>query len=97
MSVLQFKKPAAKVSESVEQHGCGEAFCIACNHTWQAVVPTGTTIFECPSCHTMKGRYRFEFMPKSGDLVRECNCGNQLFYLTTLGHMCANCGTYQEY
>ena len=51
---------------------------------------------ECPNCHTQKGKWKFEFAPAEGTLVRECNCGNQLFYLTTEGHMCANCGTYQK-
>jgi hypothetical protein len=30
-------------------------------------------------------------------MIRECNCGNRLFYLTPDGHMCANCGIYQGY
>ena len=45
----------------------------------------------------MKGKWRFEFQPAPGQMVRECNCGNQLFYLTTDGHLCANCGVYQRY
>ena len=87
--VVEFKKR--------EQHGQGEAFCLGCGHAWQAVAPTGTTRFECPECHAMKGLWRFEFAPTTGQMVRECNCGNQLFYLTTEGHLCANCGTYQSY
>lgn len=80
-----------------EQHGHGEAFCLQCRHEWQAVAPVGTTQLECPECHTMKGLFRFPFAPSVGQMVRECNCGNQLFYLTPDGHMCANCGTYQSY
>ena len=90
--VLPFRQP-----EPEKQYGSGEAFCIGCNHEWVAVAETGTTQMECPVCHAHKGRYKFEFMPKEGSLVRECNCGNQLFYLTPDGHMCANCGTYQSY
>lgn len=75
----------------------GEVFCIGCNHVWQAVAPVGTTQLECPGCGASKGRWRFEFAPNEGQLVRECNCGNQLFYLTPEGHLCANCGTYQRY
>jgi hypothetical protein len=75
----------------------GPAFCIGCDHTWQAVAPTGTTELECPSCRTMKGKWKFEFMPPSDQMVRQCNCGNQLFYLTPDGHLCANCGIYQRY
>ncbi len=32
-----------------------------------------------------------------GLLVRECNCGKQLFYQTLEGQGCANCGAYQQY
>lgn len=92
MTVLQFKRPDLEV-----QHGAGDAFCIACGHNWQAVAPTGTTELECPDCHTLKGKWRFEFRPSEGQMVRECNCGNQLFYLTPDGHLCANCGIYQAY
>lgn len=80
-----------------EQMMRGEAFCIACDHTWQGVALTGTVHLECPSCRTMKGRFRFECMPGPGQLVSECACGNQLFYLTPDGHLCANCGVYRRY
>lgn len=92
MSVVPFARPSQK-----EQHGHGAAFCIGCQHTWQAVAPTGTTVFECPACGSMKGKWAFEFYPSEGQKVRECDCGNQLFYLTPDGHLCANCGIYQSY
>lgn len=91
MAVLEFRR------QEVEQHGVGAAFCIACDHVWQAVAPTGTTTLECPSCSAMKGKWKFEFYPSTGQMVRECGCGNQLFYLTHEGHLCANCGVYQRY
>lgn len=86
--------PSRKTDGPTEQHGCGEAICIGCKHSWTAIEPTGTTDIECPQCGTMKGRWKFEFAP---DIVRQCQCGNQYFYLTPVGHMCANCGIYQEY
>jgi hypothetical protein len=89
-NVVEFKPKA-------EPHSHGEAFCFACDHTWQCVAPVGVTEFECPNCRAMKGRYKFAHYPSEGQLVRECNCGNQLFYLTPEGHMCANCGIYQQY
>lgn len=92
MSVIPF---APRQQET--QTGEGEAFCIACGHTWRAVAPTGTVDLECPACRTMKGKWRFEFRPAPGQMVRVCNCGNQLFYLTPDGHLCANCGIYQGY
>ena len=86
-----------RAREPKKQHGIGEAFCIACGHVWTAVASTGTIDLACPNCSTMKGKWRFEFKPRPGQQVRECECGNQLFYLTPDGHMCANCGIYQEY
>lgn len=80
-----------------DQHGSGPAFCLSCNHTWSAVVPMGTTILECPACHRHTGRLKFEFYPSDDQQVRVCDCGNQLFYLTPEGHLCANCGIYQRY
>ena len=89
-NVLVFKAPE-------QQTATGEAFCLQCKHEWIAVAPTGNVRLECPECHTMKGLWRFEFAPAEGQLWRECNCGNHLFYLTPEGHMCANCGIYQGY
>jgi len=93
-TVVDFR--AARAARE-EQHGAGEAFCLSCNHTWAAVAPTGTQAFECPDCHRHTGHWRFEFYPAAGQQVRECDCGNQLFYLTPEGHLCASCGIYQRY
>lgn len=41
--------------------------------------------------------YKFAHAPSVGTSVRECDCGNRLFFITPEGHMCANCGTYQRY
>lgn len=95
MSVIEFKPKGQKSEES--PHGTGEAFCIDCEHTWVAVAPNGTRCLECPSCHRMTGKFKFEWYPPPGTMVRVCDCGNQLFYLTQEGHLCANCGTYQRY
>ena len=90
-SVIPFARQAS------EQTAYGEAFCIVCRYEWSAVAPTGIVELECPQCHTMKGKFKFEFFPPENTMVRECNCGNQLFYLTTEGHLCVNCGIYQGY
>jgi len=92
VSVIEFKRRKPEV-----QTACGEAFCIACDHRWTAVAPTGTIDLECPNCKSMKGHWAFAFSPDVGQLVRSCDCGNQLFLLTPEGHMCANCGLYQGY
>lgn len=77
------------------QYGIGEAFCIQCKHEWVAQARTGKTDLECPGCNTFKGLFKFEFVPSED--VWHCGCGNALFYHTTEGHMCANCGIYQRY
>lgn len=91
-NVIEFKQ-----KPEYDPHMTGEAFCIGCSHTWVAVAPVGTAQLECPACNAMKGHFKFECYPSEGEMIRECNCGNQLFYLTLKGHMCANCGTYQSY
>lgn len=88
-NIIPFERPV--------QHGFGDAFCLACDHRWTAVAPTGTKALECPQCKRVTGHFKFEFFPKVGQMVRECACGNQLFYLTTDGHLCASCGIYQSY
>lgn len=94
--VLAFQRPdPPQPDEPTVPHGAGTALCIDCRHEWEAAVPIGTEWFECPSCHTHKARWKFTFYPS--DMVRQCNCGNQLFYMTPEGHLCANCGIYQRY
>jgi len=78
-------------------HVSGEAFCYQCNHKWRATSPRGTVQLECPNCHTLKGLYKFPNCVPEGQLIRECDCGNDLFYLTPDGHLCPNCGLYQIY
>lgn len=90
-NVVEFKLPEPK-----DPHGSGDAFCLKCGHEWVAVAPIGVTHLQCPECKTMKGHWKFEFFPKE-QMVRECQCGNQLFYLTPEGHLCPNCGIYQQY
>jgi len=94
-TVVPFGRPVS--AEPDVQTGVGPAFCVNCKHEWIATAPTGTTVFECPSCQRVTGHFKFEFAPAEDQLVRECNCGNHLFYLTPEGHLCANCGRYQYY
>jgi len=86
-----------KEQDKAETNITGPAFCIQCNHTWIAVVPTGIVQLECPSCHTMKGLFRYPSHVGIDEDFRECSCGNSLFYLTKEGHLCPNCGNYQIY
>ena len=93
--IVPFKRKARPVEEP--QYATGEAFCLQCGHEWEARAFTGEVRFECPECHTEKGLFKFQCYPGEGALVRECDCGNQLFYLTPQGHLCPNCGIYQSY
>ena len=92
------------VEDEQEQTSVGEAFCIGCSHEWVAVVPVpfvsddiNEGFLQCPNCLVHKGKYKFAFAPSVGQEVRQCDCGNQLFWLTREGHQCPNCGIYQQY
>ena len=61
-----------------------------CRHEWQAVAPVGTTWLECPACTLLTGRFVGP-VHKEG-LYWMCNCGNDLFYVTTTGGYCGVCG-----
>jgi len=79
-------------------HATGEAFCMHCKYEWVATAPIGLNErFECPACTSHKGMFKYQFAPSDDDELYECNCGNQLFYITPEGHLCANCGIYNEY
>ncbi len=92
MTVVSFQD----AKEKRDPHATGEAFCVMCNHNWVAVVPYSDDPdqrFECPSCHCMAGRFKFEFGPTDGQLWT-CNCGNQLFNVTATYRLyCPRCAT----
>lgn len=85
-----------KPKEVPEPHGQGAAFCMGCGNEWQAVVPVGTTSFECPKCFTHHGHFKFPFAPPT-NTVWTCNCENQFFNVTEAGIFCPKCGHYQEF
>lgn len=72
-----------------EPHLEGPAFCGACHHEWQAAVPHGTTLLECPKCSRWWGALKHAIEPKES---WRCNCGEALFWLTPTGAMCRRCG-----
>lgn len=74
-------------------HIGGDAKCLTCNHEWVAVAPIGTVDLECPKCSTFKGVFMYMTAP---EVVWECNCGNQLFFIDEHGPMCSKCGLRQE-
>lgn len=87
-NIVPFERP--------EPHGHGAAFCMACNHTWTAVAPVGTTELTCPACGTQRGRFTFDFAPPTTHLWT-CTCDNQLFNVTQDGIFCPRCGEYQTF
>lgn len=87
--VLEFKKPEKK-----EEWLHGTGYCLECKHEWKAAAPVGVNVFYCPSCGTEKGVWMGIVEPPSSRW--ECNCGNQLFFVTETGFDCARCGTEQK-
>lgn len=71
----------------------GKARCLACDHDWIAVAPTGTASLECPSCGLNTGRY-VNLAVRSDHAHWECACGNDLFHLTPEGSYCPVCGAW---
>lgn len=90
--VLPFRRP-----EPSDPHLSGEAHCIGCGHDWVAVAPVGVWQFECPSCTTMKGIYRYPVGAAEGDAYFRCTCGCEaLTAYYRAGHFylkCMSCGT----
>lgn len=82
-----------KASQELE----GDAFCLQCRHEWVAVAPSGVVWLRCPECLTEKGLFRYKCAPPDTTPTWVCDCGNELFYLTPVGHLCANCGSYNSY
>lgn len=96
----------AKVRKEREPHLHGGAFCMRCDHEWEAVIPhTGghdqigmnANPIECPACHCISGRLKFDFAPSEGVHVWTCKCENQLFYFHPDGIYCPRCGTQQTF
>lgn len=80
--------------EKVETHLSGKYFCIGCRHEWVGCSPVGTTELECPKCHSMKGRMKFEVM-RDEDHWR-CLCDSFYFSITPTCIYCPNCGEKQR-
>lgn len=66
------------------------AKCLTCRHEWMATAPVGTTWLECPACSFYMGR----FIGPVGktDTFYHCQCGNDLFLVTTSVIFCGVCG-----
>jgi len=71
----------------------GPAICLGCRHEWTNVSRGGDVTLLCPSCGTYKGVPKGLVYPKE---VWECVCGNDMFFLTRSGAVCARCGSQPD-
>lgn len=85
-----------KVEPEDEPHLAGEAFCGACGHEWAGVAPVGTSKLECPNCKRWWGLFKHPVDAAEGTTVWECNCGNDLFFITGAAIKCRKCGAPQS-
>lgn len=84
-----------------DRHASGEAFCLACKHTWVAVAPLPVHGLECPSCLAKRGQMKYEMGTPAGEKAYTCNCGSYYFYIQVMGKLpcilCADCGTEHRF
>lgn len=79
-----------------DPHIRGQALCMNCRRSWEAVAPVGATQVECPTCGTMKGVFVNPVLFKD-EPFWECNCGNEFFVIHKDRLVCAHCGTQQRF
>ena len=72
----------------------GQAFCLFCDYEWTATASAGVAVLECPSCGAMKGI--FKYLCERDEPHWICNCGNDLFKVTSEGYYCIICGCWQH-
>lgn len=65
----------------IDPHFQGEAFCLACGHTWQQVAPAGTYDLPCSSCGAERGVLRYPIDAVAGSSVYRCDCGSEVHML----------------
>lgn len=76
-------------------HLRGKAYCMSCQHSWDAVAPVGETQLQCPECDLMKGI--FVNPVERDELHWQCACGNSYFLCgEASGMYCPNCGAIQS-
>lgn len=80
-------------SKRDDPHMEGEAICISCKHTWEAVAPVGTHELECPSCGRYAGFFK-TLIHVDGGVPRfecgTCHCG--IWTVLKTGIQCCGCG-----
>ncbi len=84
-----------KPKEPDEPHLSGDAFCVTCGHRWAATAPVGTIQLECPSCHAMRGVFKYPCEP---EVAWTCGCGCFIFMISGKENiLCYNCGEIQVF
>lgn len=83
--------------EAREPHIQGPALCLACKHTWQAVVHAKADMgaLECPACGAERGTFATHISAPEAGPVWTCACGTYLFVITPKGVHCPSCGSWQ--
>ena len=72
----------------------GEAICLKCGHTWDAICPENVTdSLECSECGLCFGRFRYPYALNVGEEVYQCDCGGQNFEIARDYYLCMICGT----
>ena len=81
-----------------EPHSHGTAKCMNCKHEWEAVVPTGTHVLDCPQCESHRGMWKYPFAAPVGSAYLSCaNCDSEHLYTYIMQGAryvrCASCGS----
>lgn len=93
MSVVDLAAARKAREEAATPRVAGTAFCMLCLHEWVGAWEIGATDLECPACHSMRGRSKFDVAPAPGQQVWTCSCGEQFVHITGDKRVhCVGCG-----
>jgi hypothetical protein len=93
-NVIPFRRPDCDGTGPWETY---LAECSACGHNWQAVLPFGTLLLECPKCRKMEGEMAPPPVPATHVEMR-CSCGCDLFKVMASSEVvCKDCGNIYDF
>ena len=76
-------------------HLSGEIKCFNCGYKWHGIslLKEGKVLpVECPKCKKMYGFFIYPILPNENEIIYECKCGGELFYILKYGIRCIRCG-----
>lgn len=74
-------------------HNFGPAKCLGCKHEWYAVVlAPEKECLECPECGKFKGEFVGNCSPPEDELIYQCQCGCDQWFVLKHGVFCRGCG-----